>query len=80
MHSSLGRHTYHLCHSVYVLQGFNGNILLVLVVTVTTVLGLPMGAPEQACSTITPVGHTAVNNMASGSVPFNVDISSINSS
>ena len=62
------------------LQGFNSNILLVLVVTATTVLGLPMGAPEQACSTITPVGHTAVNNMATGSVPFNVDISSINSS
>ena len=47
-----------------------------LVVTTTAVLGLPLGAPEAACSTATP-NHIAVPNMATGSVPYDVDISSL---
>ena len=52
--------------------------MLVLVVTATTVLGLPQGAPEQACADILPLGHTTPGNMATGAVPFTVDISSLN--
>ena len=53
--------------------------MLVLVVTATTVLGYPLGAPEPACVDIFPIGHnTTVENMATGPVPFTVDISSLN--
>ena len=41
----------------------------------TAVLGLPNGAPETACATLVPVGHTNPANQATGDVPFNVVIS-----
>ena len=42
-------------------------------------MALPLGAPPTACGNIVPQ-HTSVDNMASGPVPFEVDISSIGSS
>ena len=42
-----------------------------------TVMGYPSGAPEQACVEISPLGHTAVDNMATGPVPYSVNISSL---
>jgi len=47
-----------------------------LIASTVTVLGLPGGAPEGACMTFTP-GHTNPPNMATGEVPFYVNISEI---
>ena len=47
--------------------------MLILALTVTAVVGLSTGAPEFACSTITP-GHG--RNSATGPVPYIVNISS----
>ena len=49
--------------------------MLLLTVVVPSVLGYSSGADPAACSTITP-GHGT--STASGAVPFNVDISSLN--
>ena len=49
--------------------------MLVLTLSTTAVLGRPTGAPETACATLVPVGHTNPANQATGDVPFNVDIS-----
>ena len=43
-------------------------------VAVTAVVGLSSGAPDSACSTITPGHGTSV---ATGPVPFKVNISSL---
>jgi len=47
--------------------------------SISVVMALPLGAPPTACGNIVPQ-HTSVDNMASGPVPFEVDISSIGSS
>ena len=48
--------------------------MLLLGVTVTTIVGLPDGAPIAACSTITP-SHPGGNNVtATDPVPYGVDI------
>lgn len=44
-----------------------------LVVTTDTVLGYPAGAPTAACSNIRP-NHTNPSNMATGLVPFTINI------
>ena len=49
--------------------------MLTLAVTITAVVGYPSGAPDFACSSMTPL-HTS--NTASGPVPFSVNISSLN--
>ena len=51
--------------------------MLVLVVTTATVIGYPLGAPEQACVEIRPLGHTRVNNTATGPIPYTVNTSSL---
>ena len=58
------------------LQGFYLTIVLSLTVTymVAVVVGYPTGIPTAACTTITP-GHG--NNTATGSVPYSVNISSL---
>ena len=48
--------------------------MLTLAVAVTSVVGYPTGAPNHACSIMTPL-HPP--NAASGPVPFNVNISSL---
>ena len=48
--------------------------MLLLSVAVTAVVGHSSGAPDSACSTITP-GHGT--SRATGPVPFNVNISSL---
>ena len=40
----------------------------------TAVLGLPDGAPSPVCASLIPLAHTIPANMATGDVPFNVDI------
>ena len=45
-----------------------------MAVAVTVVVGFPTGAPSLACSSMTP-GHSS--NTATGPVPFNVNISSL---
>ena len=42
-----------------------------------TVMGYPLGAPEQACADIRPLDHIAIDNMATGAVPYYVNISSL---
>ena len=51
--------------------------VLVLTLSTTAVLGLPTGAPEAACASLMPLGHTIPANQATGDVPFNVDISDL---
>ena len=51
--------------------------MLVLTLSTTAVLGRPEGAPESACASLMPVGHTNPANQATGDVPFNVDISDL---
>ena len=48
--------------------------MLLLSVAVTAVVGYSSGAPESTCSTITPLHGSST---ATGLVPFNVDISSL---
>ena len=48
--------------------------MLTLTVTITAVVGYSSGAPDFACSSMTPA-HPS--NTASGPVPFNVNISSL---
>ena len=56
-------------------QGFYLTIVLSLSVTCTAaVVGYPTGVPTSTCSTITPVHG---NNTATGSVPYIVNISSL---
>ena len=62
----------------FILQGFCLNVVLALVLTTSAVLGRPNGAPMEACANIYPVGHMTGNNTANDTVPFNVDISSLN--
>ena len=50
--------------------------MLLLGVAVNAVIGNRFGAPPEACSTITP-GHG--DSMATGEVPYTVDISSLTS-
>ena len=59
-----------------------GTILLpVLLFTISTavVMAYPPGAPIQACENGTNIipRHISITNMASGAVPFTVDISNI---
>ena len=49
--------------------------MLLLGGTVTTIVGLPQGAPTAACVTITP-SH-APNSPQSDEVPYTVDIESL---
>ena len=49
--------------------------MLTLAVTITAVVGYSSGAPDFACSSMTPA-HPS--NTASGPVPFSVNISSLN--
>ena len=51
--------------------------MLVLTLSTTAMLGFPTGAPETACATLMPVGHTDPANQATGDVPFDVDISDL---
>ena len=47
----------------------------------TAVFGWPAGAPIQACTNgLMPTGHTDPANMATGDVPFTVNISDIGES
>ena len=48
-----------------------------MLVTTATVMGYPLGAPEQACVEIRPLGHTGTNNMATGPIPYTVNTSSL---
>ena len=69
----------HACHQLFILlQGFCVNIVIVLAVMAAAVMGYPLGAPEQACAEIRPLGHVAIGNMATGTVPYYVNISSFN--
>ena len=63
------------CFKLLLLQGLYLNIVLLLAVTATTVLGLPTGAPLQACPRIYPFGHVNPANTASGPVPYTVNTS-----
>ena len=49
--------------------------MLTLAIAITAVVGNSSGAPDSACSTMTP-GHPP--STASGPVPFSVNISSLN--
>ena len=49
--------------------------------SVPVILGLPNGAPTDACNNgLMPAGHTNPANMATGDVPFNVNITEIGNS
>ena len=53
--------------------------MLVLTVSSVNIMGWPLGAPEQACNTITP-NHISTANTATGEAPFSVNINDIGSS
>ena len=53
--------------------------MLLLTLSITVVLGLPTGAPDTACTNGLMPNHGDVNNMATGDVPFIVNISNIGS-
>ena len=57
------------------LQGFYLTILLLLGAAVTTVVGRRLGAPPEACTSITP-NHTGSIPQTS-TVPYTVNISSL---
>ena len=59
---------------LHILQEFCLQVVLLLVVTTTSVMGRSSGAPSAACATITP-GHGT--STATGPVPFIVNISSL---
>ena len=67
------------CFKLLLLQGFYLNVVLLLAVTATTVLGRPDGAPIGACPNIYPVGHTPPpNNTANMSaLPYTVNTDSL---
>ena len=49
--------------------------------SVPAILGFPAGAPSDACTNgLMPAGHTSPANMATGDVPFNVNITEIGNS
>ena len=62
-------------HTYLLLQGFYLNIVLLLGVIVTAVVGRPDGAPASACSTISP-SHGGTTPQTS-EVPYTVNISSL---
>ena len=51
--------------------------MLVLTLSITAVLGFPTGAPTDACTNGLMPNHGNPANMATGDVPFNVDISDL---
>ena len=52
-----------------------------MAVSIWTTLGLPTGAPTDACNIdLMPAGHTNPANTATGDVPFNVNITEIGNS
>ena len=51
-----------------------------MTVSVPAILGLPGGAPSQACTNGLVPAHTSPANMATGDVPFNVNITEIGNS
>ena len=52
-----------------------------LAVTTTAVLGWPAGASPDSCTNgLMPAGHTNPANIATGPVPYNVNISNIGES
>ena len=56
-------------------------MVISLAVLTTTVLGLPTGAPPQACPNLMPLGHTTPANMVGDDpFPYNVNISNIGES
>ena len=49
--------------------------------SVPVILGFPTGAPSDACTNgLMPAGHANPANMATGDVPFNVNITEIGNS
>ena len=49
---------------------------MIIAVAVTAVVGYPSGAPSSTCSSMTPIHPSST---ATGPVPFNVNISSLES-